>query len=66
MRKLLFLSLLSAFILSGCSNGKNTPAVTSDGIHPVSIGLQLINVFLMLVAMPAVRAAAEQAAAGGM
>lgn len=67
---IVFAARVNGLLARGDLAGAQAASKSANTWMWVSIGiglvLQLINVFLMLVAMPAVRAAAEQAAAGGM
>ena len=44
MKKLLFLSIMAAFVLSGCKTTGTKSVASSDGVHPYSIGFQLYSV----------------------
>lgn len=42
MKKLLFLSIVASCILAGCKSSDSGTKTLSDGIHPMSIGFQLL------------------------
>lgn len=44
MKKLLFISIMAAFVLSGCNTTGTKSVAPSDGVHPYSIGFQLYSV----------------------
>ena len=44
MKKLLFISIMAALVLSGCKTTETKSFAQSDGIHPYSIGFQLYSV----------------------
>ena len=66
----MFAARVNGLLARGDLAGAQAASKSANTWMWVSIGiglvLQLINVFTMLIAMPAIREAAEQAAAGGM
>ena len=67
---IVFAARVNGLLARGDLAGAQAASKSANTWMWVSIGiglvLQLINVFTMLIAMPAIREAAEQAAAGGM